>query len=41
MPLPFINGPPDLPDNRDMALRRLNSLRQKLLGNEIYRMHSS
>ena len=39
MPLPFRNGLPVLPDNRDMALRRLNSLRRKLLGNETYRLH--
>ena len=35
IPLPFRNGPPVLPDNRAMAMRRLNSLKRKRLGNEL------
>ena len=39
MPLPFRNEPPSLPDNKLMALCRLQSLRRKLINNETYRLH--
>ena len=37
MPLPFKEGPPVLPNNKDMALSRLNSLRRKLMKDDTYR----
>lgn len=39
MPLPFKHGKPHLPNNRKLALHRLNHLRKKLESDERYRNH--
>ena len=39
MPLPFKKGPSTLPDNKDLALRRLNHLRKRLVRDDTYRTH--
>ena len=39
MPLPFKGQPPILPNNKQLALNRLNCLRKRLLRDEIFRQH--